>query len=147
MLASLRGGFDLPNGLRVAMAVVSEARIDGQLVLRSQYSIQESSASLSVAGADGSGGLATVSPSSLGPVAIEQEGNGTRIRFADGGTYVSTLIGDAAGTVIQNQADGRAIDVATTIDLKLAGANMNNLGTALPRIDELALATANLLSR
>ena len=47
-LATMRGGFALPTGLSVAMAVQSDTRVDGTLVLRTVYSIDHGAPALQV---------------------------------------------------------------------------------------------------
>ena len=56
-LSSMRGGFTLPGGLQVALGVTTESRIDGQLVLRSTFTLGDGAQSLQVEARSADGSL------------------------------------------------------------------------------------------
>lgn len=143
-LASERAGFQLSNGLDVSMAVTSEARIDGQVVLRSVYTVQDGASSLQVLGADGTGGLGPGAGN--GTIQVGTQGGNSQVRFSTAGTDIVTMTGDTFGSLVANRADGRAIDVDTVVNLDIGNATIANLGSALPRIEDLALTSAALLA-
>jgi hypothetical protein len=53
-LSTMRGGFSLPGGLAVSIAVQTDTRVDGALLLRSVYRVDQGAPTLSVYAPDGS---------------------------------------------------------------------------------------------
>lgn len=145
-LARERGGFDLGNGLQVNLAVVSDSQLDGQTVLRTIYTVQGNDAKLDVLVPDASGHLVAADPAQTSGVQVTSLKQGAQVRFTSAGTDITNLVGNAIGSIVNNRADDRTINVQTTVDLHVAGATAQNLGSALPRIDDLALSSAGLLT-
>ena len=139
-LAAARGGFVLPGGLAINIGVVTDTRIDGALVLRSVYTVTDS-ARLAVF--DGQGN--EVAAGAPGPIGVRQLPAGSLISFSGEKIDVGHIVGNAFGTVLANSGDDRAIDLSTTVDLNIAGAAADLLGSAALRVEALALdATARM---
>lgn len=151
-LAEARGGFVLPNGLVIALAVATETRIDGQLAVRSTFRIADGRPVVTIEGRDAATGeLTTLNPGAAGAAAaggtIRLGGDGSRIVFNGDRIDVSHLIGRAFGSAIANSADNRTIDVATSIDIDVAGATPDLIGSAMLRADNLAATATDLVRR
>ena len=67
-LSTLRGGFTLPGGLQVGLGVTTESRIDGQLVLRSTFTLGAGAESLQVEARSSDGSLHKIDVSQAGTV-------------------------------------------------------------------------------
>ncbi len=149
-----RGGFALPGGLQVAIAVVTDTRIDGRLVLRSTYRLDEGAPALQAFGRNASGELVAVDAATAavsspdGVISLRGQGGGTtRVDLAANGTDVSHLLGRSIGSIVANTANNRAIDVSTTIDLNLRNATPDLVGSSLLRAEALALSATAALTR
>lgn len=139
-LAEARGGFALPGGLSIAIGVTTETKVDGATVLRSVYSVDQV-ASLKLFDAAGN----AVSPGAAGAISTRQIANGTMIQYKGAAIDIGHIVGGAYGSVLANRGDNRAIDISTTIDLEIAGATAELIGSAGMRAEALALdATARL---
>lgn len=100
-LSKMRGGFALPGGLEVSVAVQTDTRVNGLLMLRSVFVVDKSAPTLTVYGrTDGSTGSAT-NPTGTGsttsvtllnqPVALGGASDGlTKLGVADGGTAAAS---------------------------------------------------------
>lgn len=201
-LSEMRGGFALPGGIDLSIVVRTETSVDGNLLLRSVYALDQGPATLQVfapapgqtvatgrgsagsgdgeappavwvmfdrdngvsigqAGAQPGGGLTVttgpaaeapddgLAPLPIGPggsievaggtVSLQDLPRGTRARIEGDRIDVSHIVGGAFGSVIANSGSDRAIDTVTTISLDLNGATPANLGSALPRVESIAL--------
>jgi hypothetical protein len=152
-LDKMRGGFDLPNGLNVALGVTTETRVDGQMILRTVLSADEGPASISTYARDESGQLVAVQLED-GATVIGRDGavrlvdNRGAVRVVLDGqqTDVTHLLGDGLGSLVANTADGRTIDVVTTVDVDVRNASPDLIGSSLFRVEGLALdATRDLV--
>ncbi len=210
VLAALRGGFRLPSGIDVSLAVQTDTSVNGALLLRSVFSASEGRPTLQVLapepgrivsgpqhGASASGGGAasgiavqfdrqagvTLVPSgnvmpvvsvttgaiataadaaaaglgtvdvTAGSSAVETPGgavsimalpDGARVRLEGSGLDISHVVGNAFGSVIANNANDRVIDTATTINLDLGNAGPDVLGSAMFRVEGIAVDAARL---
>lgn len=201
-LDTMRGGFALPGGLDVALAVRLDTAVDGRLVLRTVFTADQGAPQVAVfapppgqagpAVARSTGGVAApatargveiafdrsngvtmirssgvaapaitvgtaVAPApppvgwmplalAAGPVATSDGtvsvvpfGAGVRIDLDGPDLAVAHLTGQAFGTIVANTASDRAIDSVTTIDLSINGATPQTIGSALLRIDSIAI--------
>ena len=153
-LSSMRGGFTLPGGLQVALGVTTESRIDGQLVLRSTFTLSDGSPSLQVEARSADGSLRTLDAaqgdSFTGPdgtLTLVRKGEATQVVLNGNQLDLTHLAGTRGfGSIVANSADGRNIDISTVVGLDIRGATPDRLGSSLLRIDSLALdATAGLV--
>lgn len=153
-LSSMRGGFTLPGGLQVALGVTTESRIDGQLVLRSTFTLGDGVQSLQVQARSADGSLRTIDSaqgvSFTGPdgtLTLVRKGEATQVILNGSQLDLTHLAGSRGfGSIVANSADGRSIDVSTVVGLDIRGATPDRLGSSLLRIDTLALdATAGLV--
>lgn len=152
VLAELRGGFDLPNGMTVTLGVTTDTRIDGRDVLRTVFDIRQGTSSLSVlANHADTGVLATIDGTEVatadGTVRVRTSDSGTRVDFSGDRIDVSHLAGSALGSVIANSASDRTIDVATTVTIGLGGVTPDAIGGSLARVDTLALDATSRMTR
>ena len=66
----------------------------------------------------------------------------TRVDLAANQLDISHLVGrGAVGSIVANAADNRSIDVATSVDIDLAGVRPDQIGGAVVRASNLALET------
>lgn len=132
-LAQERGGFTLPGGIELDMAILQETSIDGELVLRSSYVLSET------------GPVVSIEQVSQG-VSVQTAGDDTnsRVTIEVPGTQVSHFAGRATGSVITNTADNRTISTVTTIDLDLSNMDVGSIGSLVPTLGTLARDTASL---
>lgn len=153
-LSSMRGGFSLPGGLQVALGVTTESRIDGQLVLRSTFTLGDGAQSLQVEARSADGTLRKLDgvpgESFTGPdgtLTLVRKGEATQVVLNGNQLDLTHLVGSRGfGSIVANSADGRNIDVSTVVGLGISGATPDRLGSSLLRIDTLALdATAGLV--
>ena len=152
-LAEMRGGFDLPGGLSVAMAVTTNTQIDGRMVLQTILTIDRGAPQLAVlASPDGTpGSLVAVDPNAAtatagGVIQLTRAGDQTRVTLNGQSTQVTHLLGGALGSLVANSGSDRSIDVSTTVDLAVSNASPQLLGSALLRVDALAIeASAGLV--
>lgn len=152
-LAAMRGGFTLPGGLDVAIAITTDTKVDGALVLRSQLVIDHGPARLTVLAGQDASRLQQVDPSTgvstaAGTVRLSGAGSGAQRLTLSGRDYdVTHLLGNAIGSTIANRGDNRSFDVSTTVDVSLANATPALLGSALPQATNLASDVAARLAR
>ena len=203
MLADSRGKFLLPNGVEVMMAVQTDTSVDGQLLLRSVFTVDQGAPQLAIyapasaqstaPGADQQGqqvrpsdvwvsfdresgvslvernfrntaGGVTVSSGAQTPVgespdgsaalplspggrvdtpngavSLDRLGSGYKVSLAKPDLEVSHVFGQALGSVVLNTGSDRAIDTATTINLDLMNATPMTVGSAMPRVETMAL--------
>jgi hypothetical protein len=148
-LSDMRGGFTLPGGLQVALGVTTESRIDGQLVLRSTFTLSDGAPSLQVEARSADGSLraldAAQGESFTGPdgtLTLVRKGEATQVVLNGNQLDLTHLAGTRGfGSIVANSADGRNIDVSTVVGLDIRGATPDRLGSSLLRIDTLALNT------
>lgn len=131
-LANERGGFILPGGIDIDLAIQQETSIDGELVLRSTYVLAEG------------GPVVSIEQVSQG-VSVRTDGDDTssRVTITVPGTEVSHLMGRATGSVITNTADDRTISTVTTIDLDLSRMAVGSIGSLMPTLGTLAQDSAS----
>jgi len=151
-LEAMRGGFTLPGGLDVAIAVTTDTKVDGALVLRSQLVIDRGAPQLTVLAGDGGNSLQRIDPVSgantpAGTIRLSSGGGIQRLTLSGGDYDVTHLLGNALGSTVANRGDNRSFDVSTTVDLSLANASPALLGSALPQVNNLASDVAARLAR
>lgn len=197
VLADLRGGIELPNGIDLALTVQTQTAIDGAIVLQTVYSLVEgppkilvfappsgrsvpldpgSSAGAAVSSLlptvvfDGSTGVQVTPGLAILPVAV---GSGTQNAAAavagleqvdassvvtDAGEVTRALegpqqavsltgtdfsvthyLGGTFGSVIANTGNDRTINTVTTVSIDLRNAGPEVLGSALLRVEDVAI--------
>ena len=155
-LATLRGGFALPGGLNVSVGVTTDTRVDGQTVLRSVFTLDDRTPRMNMqAVREGQTALSTIDvvpdgtgvATANGVVSVRGLPGGNRITLDGVGTDVTHLAGQAFGSVLANTVDNRAIDVSTTVDIRVSGVTPDMLGSAMLRVEGLALDAASRLGR
>lgn len=200
VLAEQRGGFRLPNGVDVSLTVQSQTTVNGAVLLRTVFSLDQQKPSLAIyvprngetvpAGAStsaaptsaASAGQATVptisydrngslqvtsvvvpsvSVSGGGPSAdavptgltqtaagavtdagmlSESATNGTHQVTLQGSDFAIThLSGNAFGSAIANSGSDRTIDTQTTVSINLGNAGPDVIGSAMFRVQDMAL--------
>ena len=103
-LGEMRGGFDLPNGLDIAIGIDVQTRIDGALALHTVYSSEGPDAGVHVYSGDGG----PASGSGGTSVAGAADGTGVSVsRSANGATVVSTPSTPAV-TIVSNASPASA---------------------------------------
>ena len=148
-LDAARGGFLLPGGLDVSVAVDSVTRVGGATVLKTVFAASNGPAALSVEAADGSGGLLAVPVAagtsvavSGGTVRVDGVGRNTRVTLDTPALDVTHLMGQSIGSLAANRADGVSVDTATNVNVVLRDATALNLGSALLRVDGIVADAA-----
>lgn len=146
-LADLRGGFRLPGGLEVAVAITTATMLNGQLAVRSVLRIDDGAPQLQVFGRDGAritleGGSAVTQD---GTIRLQTDGADRRIVFNGDRISVEHLAGRALGSIVSNRADDRQIDVLTTVDVTIGNARPDLVGSALIRAE--SLIESNIIRR
>lgn len=162
-LGSMRGGFTLPGGVDVSIAVQSNTALNGAVVLRTLFLAGSGPPTLAVFGrteasagpaAPGTPGLTqlNLAPGEAlavagGTVSLAGTGPSNRVTYSQRGLDVTHLTGQSIGSIAANSLDNVAIDTATTINIDVRGATAFNIGSTMARIDTLALDAAARLSR
>jgi hypothetical protein len=206
VLAEQRGGFRLPNGLDIALAVQTQTAVDGAVVLRTLFQVDQGRPSLTVYaptngqvvvstptsadnGAangtptvtfDASNGVqlapisatvpVTVSTGAVSPVAeaapagldrvasnqpvstdnglLTQrlQGGVRTVELTSPGITITHLAGHAFGTAIANSVNNRTIDTQTTVAIDIHNASPDALGSAMLRVQNMALDAAAMRS-
>ncbi|HEX8668020.1 MAG TPA: hypothetical protein VF727_06580 [Allosphingosinicella sp.] len=153
-LGRMRGGFLLPGGLDVSIAVQSSTSVDGTPVLRTLFIAASGGPSLTVFGQNG-GGLTQIDTSSSGgsagasggTVRVEGSGSGTQVILTAPQLEVRHLVGQAVGSMVANSGNDVTIDVDTVVDIQIGNGNPLNLGPNMLRVDTLASDVAARLVR
>lgn len=152
-LAKLRGGFLLPGGLAVSLAVTTDTRVDGQLILRTIFTAADGTPNLRVFGRDAADAPRELSPSAGdlatrdGILRLRDLPAGARVELAGSDFDINHFVGQAFGSAVANTANGRTIDVVTTVDLDLANATPDLLGSSFFRVEAAALDATRQLVR
>lgn len=147
-LGEARGGFLLPGGLDVSLAIASTTTVNGATVLRTILSADRALASLSVQAAAGSGVLQALSPGgtsfsvSGGTVRVAGDGANTRVTLDTAELDVTHLVGQTIGSIASNRGNDVAVDTTTNVNIVLSNATALNLGSAMLRIDGIATDAA-----
>jgi hypothetical protein len=152
-LAGMRGGFALPGGLDVSIAVRSDTAIDGTAVLRTVFRADRGPAQLAIlARTGGSDALSQLTlrrgesiDTGRGRVSLSADGG--RVTLSTAGFDATHLAGQAYGSIGANRLDNVGIDTTTTIDIGIRGATAFNLGSAMSRVGTLAVDAAARLAR
>lgn len=161
VLSDTRGGFALPGGLDIAIAVQSETRIDGATVLRTSFVAGQGAGTLTVYGrtgretpGDSTGGLSDlvlgrdgVAQTIDGKVQVRTGALGAQVTFSTSDLDVTQLAGQAYGSIAANRGDNVSVDIATQVDLDLRGATPFNLGSTYFRVETLGTDAAANLAR
>lgn len=196
VLADQRGGFQLPNGVDVALTIQTQTALNGAVLLRTVFQVDRGAPTLAiyapkpgetVAAEPGRAGTAS-SQASAGPIITYDRTSGLQITqsmprptssvsmggsaapIPDGLTQVATgavtdagvvgaatsdgvrsvsltgtdltvthLVGNAFGSAIANSGSDRTIDTQTTLSISLGNAGPDTVGSALFRVQDLAL--------
>lgn len=152
-LGEMRGGFLLPGGLDVSIAVQSSTSVNGTPLLRTVFTAGGGGASLSVFGQNG-GALTPINltpggtaQTSSGTVRVEGSGSGSQVILTAPEMDVRHLAGSAIGSIVFNRADNVSIDTDTVVDIQLGNATPLNVGSSLLRVDAIAGDVATRLVR
>jgi hypothetical protein len=152
-LGGIRGGFLLPGGLDVSIAVQSSTSVDGTPVLRTLFIAAAGGPSLTVFGQTG-GGLTQIDTSgggsagsSGGAVRVEGSGSGTQVILTAPQLEVRHLVGQAVGSMVANSGNDVTIDVDTVVDIEIGNGSPLSLGPNMLRVDTLASDVAARLVR
>lgn len=162
-LSSMRGGFALPGGVDVSVAVQSDTMVNGVLLLRSVYVIDKDAPSLTVFGrtdavqpqAGTPGGLTQLgltpggssAAASGGTVRVETTGTGNQVVLSQPTLDVRHLTGQALGSVVLNRGNDVSIDTVSNINIDLKDATPFNIGSAIFRVDAAAIDSAARMGR
>ena len=193
-LAEQRGGFRLPNGVDVALTVETQTAVNGALVLKTVFRVDQGAPTLTtyvpkagttVSVASGAGaataatttapqisydarggiqvtpGLSTVGVSAAhaatgavqdglevatgavttdaGRVTQATAGAVKTVTLDAGDLSVTHLAGNAFGAAIANSASDRTIDTSTSVSIDLANAGPDLVGSAMLRVEDVAL--------
>ena len=196
ILAEQRGGFRLPNGIDVALSVQTQTAVNGAVLLRTVFQIDQGSPTFTIyaakpgetVAASAAGGdtpvartstpiisydrttglqvqpgaisspllvsakpaAPTALPAGLTEVAAgavtdagaitDTTRNGVRTVSLNGADLTIThLAGNAFGSAIANSGSDRAIDTQTTVSINLSNAGPDVLGSAMFRVQDIAL--------
>lgn len=198
ILAEQRGGFRLPSGVDVALTVQTQTAVNGAVLLRTVFQLDQGAPQLTiyspkagevvatVAGGAGQGAqavapsisydrmtgvqvtratlspMASVSvaagspadvPAGLGQVAAgavtdagtigDTTHNGVRAVSLTGSDFTIThLAGNAFGAAIANSGSDRTIDTQTTVSVTLGNTGADMLGSAMFRVQDIAIDAA-----
>lgn len=77
-----------------------------------------------------------------GRVRLDSLARGARVTLQADALDVSHLVGEGLGSVIANAGDGRTIDTLTTVNIDLSGVSPEALGSAMLRVEGMALDAA-----
>ncbi len=131
-LAEARGGFLMPGGIDLDFAILQETRVDGELVLRSSYTLADTGPVVSVEQVSGTGRVETLANERGSEVTINLEGS-----------RITHLAGNLTGSVIANVADNRTITTVTSVDIDLSRTAVGQVGSLIPTLGTLARDTAS----
>lgn len=162
-LSSMRGGFALPGGVDVSVAVQSDTLVNGVLLLRSVYVIDKDAPSLTVFGRTDAGQPQAGAPGDLtqlsltpggsaasasgGTVRVEATGTGSQVVLSQPTLDVRHLTGQALGAVVLNRGNDVSIDTVSNINIDLKDATPFNIGSAIFRVDAAAIDSAARMGR
>lgn len=124
-LEAARGGFDLPDGVKVDFGVLIHTRVDGVPVLQTEFQVVGNQVQMATS-APG----ATTSDRSLSAAATLPD------------FLVQHEVGQQISSLIVNTADGRVIDNQLSINLRLDNVQPLALGGTGFRIQSLGLDAA-----
>lgn len=105
-LAKERGRFTLPGGVRVAIGIAIETRLNGDLLLRTAVNSETPGVSVT---------------QGAGVLTISRTGSNTIAQVSANNIAVSQLVGASVGTIIANTGNDRVIDTVTTVNIDLSG--------------------------
>ena len=184
-LSAMRGGFALGGGLDVSVAVQSDTRVNGVLLLRSIFVVDKAASALTVYGRTGNTALPglsvgdRVSASGLnvstgatepggaaeglsqlslskdgasatasgGEIRVESAGRGHQVVLAQPTLDIRHLAGQAYGSIVANRGNDVTVDTVTNINIDLKNSTPFNLGSAMFRVEALAVDAATRLGR
>jgi hypothetical protein len=152
-LASMRGGFALPGGVDVSIAVQSSTSVNGTPILTTVFAVDGGPATLSVFAASASGfsrieiGAGGSAQSGAGTVQVEGSGSGAQVILSTPELNLRHLAGHAYGSIAANRASDVAIDTTTDITIEIRNATAMNIGSTMFKVEALALDSAARLAR
>ena len=197
ILAEQRGGFRLPSGIDVALSVQTQTAVNGAVLLRTVFQIDQGAPNFTIYAAkpgetvetNTAAGEASTARTSSAPVISYDRVNGLQVQpgtisspisvsvkpaaaaalpagltevaagtVTDAGTItdstrngvravslngadltITHLAGNAFGSAIVNAGSDRAIDTQTTLSINLSNAGPDVLGSAMFRVQDIAL--------
>lgn len=125
-LAQMRGGFVLPNGIEIGLALQTSAMADHQLILTSNVTVAQSGdVAISARKEAGAPNEATLQ--------IDQQ----TVRYAAPGFAITQRIGDSIGTVVENSSDNRTLFISSLLTVTLGNVDPGSMGGAGAAIGRL----------
>ncbi len=148
-LRTMRGGFALPGGLDVSIAVQSSTSVNGRPILTTIFSADRGPAALSVfaGGSQVEAAPGASIQTAAGTLRVEQSGTGAQVALSSADLDLRHLAGQTYGSITANRANDVAIDTATVINLEIRNASAMNLGSTMFRVEAIALDSAARLVR
>lgn len=131
-LAEARGGFVMPGGIDMDFAIFQETSVDGELILRSSYTLAETGPVVSVEQVSDTGSVETL-----------EDARGSEVTISIEDSRITHLAGQVTGSVIANVADNRTITTVTTVDIDLSRTAVGQVGSLIPTLGTLARETAS----
>jgi hypothetical protein len=152
-LDRMRGGFVLPGGLDISIAVQSSTSVNGTPVLTTVFTADQGPATLSIFAATPSG-LSRIdvaeggtTQAGTGTVSVQTAGSGAQVILSTPNLDVRHLAGHAYGSVTANRANDVSIDTSTVINLEIRNATAMNIGSTMFKVEAIALDSAARLAR
>ncbi|MCB4858175.1 hypothetical protein K7W03_01060 [Sphingobium sp. PNB] len=130
-LSDMRGGFDLPNGMRLSLGVEIATFVDNSLALRTVLHVTEP-------GHSGVQVTVPVSSAALGAVSVAQAEGGAAVMLKGPDLEIQHLAGSNTGVLIANTLDNRSIDTIANVNIALGDAAVP-VGNMILRIESVVL--------
>ncbi|CAN5196106.1 hypothetical protein BH10PSE13_BH10PSE13_04350 [soil metagenome] len=125
-LAEMRGGFILPNGIEIGLALQTSAMADHQLILTSNVNVAQSGDISITARKDaGAPNEATLQ--------VDQQG----VRYVAPGFAITQRVGESIGTVVENSSDNRTLFISSLLTVTLGNVDPGSMGGAGAAIGRL----------
>lgn len=147
-LNDMRGGFDLPNGMKVSLGVEMTTYVDQSLILRTvlnvtdvansglQVTVPSSGANPVIVGSPSNEPIKIEIPSDLGMVTVNRNEDGSSVVLKGPDLEVQHLTGNSTGMLIANTLDNRVIDTITTVNVSLDNSAVP-VGNMMLRLDSV----------
>lgn len=130
-LGAIRGGFDLPNGMKVSLGVDIATYVDNSLALRTVLNVTNPAGS-------GLQVTAPISAADLGGISVMQTDGGAAVILKGADLEIQHLTGNNTGILIANSLDNRSIDTIANVNISL-GDSAVPIGNMMMRIESVVL--------
>lgn len=117
-LAQMRGGFVLPNGIEIGLALQTSAMADHQLILTSTVDMAQADGTIAISARKEAGA----------PNEATLQVDPQSVRYAMQGLTITQRIGGAMGTVVENSVDNRTLFVASTLTVTIGNLDTGSIG-------------------